>query len=121
MNNRTKLILQTLIITSIIAFINLVLAIIIHILASTSFDFFTASNLLVPEFGLILIVGACLLARQPLEDAKRFDSDGNPTPAWKYALIGRKMLLASVFLLAFAALFYVLGVVFPPPEFPIPP
>ncbi len=121
MSERFKMIFETWIITSLIAFVNLILAIAIHIATSTSFDFFTASNLMVPEFGIMLILGACLLARQPLEDSKRFDSDGNPTRAWKYALLGRKILLASVFLFAFTALFYVLGAVFPPTDIPPPP
>ncbi len=111
---RTELLRGTWIIASILAFINIIIALAIHIATSTNFDFFTAANLMIPEFGVMLIIGACLMARQPLEDEKRYDEDGNPTKSWRFAIIGRKILLASVFLLAFSGVFFILGLVFPP-------
>lgn len=114
MSDLSKVLFETWIISSMLAFINIILALVIHIASGTNFDFFTASNLLIPEFGVLLILGACLMSRQPLDDDKRYDSDGNPTRAWRYALLGREILLASVFLLAFSGLFYLLGLAFPP-------
>jgi hypothetical protein len=114
MGSRSKLLLETWIIASLFAFINAIIALAIHISTATDFDFFTAANLMVPEFGAMLILGACLMSRQPLDDEKRFDADGIPTRSWRYALIGKKILLAAVFLLAFSGLFYLLGLVFPP-------
>ncbi len=111
---RTELLRGTLIIASFLAFLNIIIALAIHISTSTNFDFFTAANLMIPEFGVMLIIGACLMARQPLEDEKRYDEEGNPTKSWEYAMIGKKILLASVFLLAFTGLFFILGMVFPP-------
>jgi hypothetical protein len=112
--SRTKLLIETWILASVLAFINFIIALIIHIATVTNFDFFTAANFMIPEFGVMLIVGACLMSRQPLEDSKRFDAEGNPTKSWKYAILGKKILLASVFLLAFSGLFFILGIVFPP-------
>ncbi|MFW9768996.1 MAG: hypothetical protein ACFFF9_14320 [Candidatus Thorarchaeota archaeon] len=112
--SRTKLLLQTWVIASVLAFINLIIALIIHIATTTNFDFFTAANFMIPEFGLMLIAGSCLMSRQPLEDDKRYDAEGNPVKSWRYALLGRNILIASVFLLAFSGLFFILGVVFPP-------
>ena len=114
MSGRSKLLFETWIISSILAFINIIIAIIIHLAFVTNFDFFTAANLMIPEFGVMLIVGSCLMSRQPLDNEKRFDAEGNPTRSWKYALLGKKILLAAVFLLAFSGLFYLLGLVFPP-------
>ncbi|MCK5389597.1 MAG: hypothetical protein KAJ36_03865 [Candidatus Thorarchaeota archaeon] len=111
---RFKLLLGTWVIASFLAFLNIIIALAIHITTSTNFDFFTAANLMIPEFGVMLIIGACLMSRQPLEDEKRYDEDGNPTKSWQYAIIGKKILLASVFLLAFSGLFFILGLVFPP-------
>jgi len=114
MSGNTSLLIETWIIASILAFINAIIALTIHISTGTSFDFFTAANIMVPEFGVLLILGACLMSRQPLDDDKRFDAEGNPTKSWKYALYGKKILVSSVFLLAFTGLFYLLGIAFPP-------
>ena len=111
--SRTKLLLETWILASVLAFINFILALAFHIATVTNFDFFTAANFMIPEFGGMLIIGACLMSRQPLEDKKRFDSEGNPNKSWKFAILGKKILLASVFLLAFSGLFFILGIVFP--------
>ncbi len=112
--SRSKLFLETWIIASLLAFINAIIALLIHIITVTNFDFFTAANLMIPEFGVMLILGACLMGRQPLDDDKRVDANGNPTKSWRYALLGKKILLGSIFLLAFSGLFFVLGLTFPP-------
>ncbi|MGY5865286.1 MAG: hypothetical protein RTV41_11845 [Candidatus Thorarchaeota archaeon] len=112
--SRTKLLLETWILASVLAFINFIVALTIHIATVTNFDFFTAANFMIPEFGVMLIVGACLMSRQPLEDEKRFDTEGNPTKSWKFTILGKKILLASIFLLAFSGFFFILGNVFPP-------
>jgi len=112
--SRSKLILETWIIASLLAFINVIIAMVIHLSTATNFDFFTAANFMIPEFGLLLVIGACLMSRQPLDDEKRFDSQGNPVRSWRAALLGQKALLASIFLLAFSGLFFILGMVFPP-------
>jgi hypothetical protein len=114
MGSRSKLLLETWIIASLMTFINAIIALTIHISTSTNFDFFTAANLMIPEFGVMLILGACLMSRQPLDDEKRHDADGNPTKSWRFALLGKTILLASFFLLSFSGLFYLLGLVFPP-------
>ncbi|TFG33157.1 hypothetical protein EU527_08675 [Candidatus Thorarchaeota archaeon] len=114
MRDLSKLLFETWIISSTLALINIIVALAIHITTGTNFDFFTPSNLMIPEFGVMLVLGACLMSRQPLDDAKRYDSEGNPTKSWRYALLGKKIILASFFLLAFIGLFYLLGLVFIP-------
>ena len=114
MSGRFSLLIETWIAASILAFINLIIAVTIHISTATPFDFFTAANFMIPEFGVMLIIGACLMGRQPLDEKKRLDAEGNPTRSWRYALYGKKILIASVILAAFTGLFYILGIVFPP-------
>jgi hypothetical protein len=114
MSSRSKTLLETWIIVSLLAFTNVIVALTIHLFTATPFDFFTAANLMVPEFGTMLLLGACLMSRQPLDDEKRFDKEGNPTKSWRYALLGKRIFLASFLLLAFTGLLYILGLVFPP-------
>jgi hypothetical protein len=110
----TKLLLESWIIASYVSLINIITAAVVHTASRTGFDFFTASNLAIPEFGVMLLLGACFLGRQPLEDEKRFDEAGLPTRPWLYALFGRKVLVSSLFLMTFGGLFYILGLYFPP-------
>ena len=114
MSSRLRLLLETWILASLLAFINIIIALTIHISTSTNFDWFTAANFMIPEFGVMLILGACLMSRQPLDDEKRYDEGGNPTKSWQYAIYGKKVFIVSVFLLAFTGLFYILGIFFPP-------
>ncbi|MFW9805833.1 MAG: hypothetical protein ACFFFK_03830 [Candidatus Thorarchaeota archaeon] len=114
MGDRSALLLETWIIASLLAFINAIIALMIHIATATSFDFFTAANFMIPEFGVMLILGSCLMSRQPLDDSKRYDNEGNPTKSWKYTQYGKKVFIASIFLLAFSGMFYLLGIAFPP-------
>ncbi len=112
--SRSKLLFETWMIACFLTFINLIVALVIHITTTTNFDFYTAANLMIPEFGVMLIVGSCLMSRQPIDDEKRHDADGNPTTTWKFALYGKKILLAAVFLLAFGGLLFLLGLFFLP-------
>jgi len=55
------------------------------------------------EIGLLLIVGGCMMARQPLENKDRYAEDGSVTNAWRIALIGKQMLITAFILFLFAA------------------
>ncbi len=55
--------------------------------------------------GILLLVGACMFSRQPLEDSKRYDDEGNPTTSWRIALLGLSLMIASVFLFLWGFLF----------------
>lgn len=55
--------------------------------------------------GVFLLLGSCLYARQPLDSAKRYDSDGIPTQSWGIAVLGLRLMLASVFLFFYGLLF----------------
>ncbi len=114
MSGWSKNLFETWIMASLLAFINIITAMTLHLVTGTPFDFFTAANLSIPEFGVMLILGACLMSRQPLDDEKRFDTEGNPTRSWRFALVGKRILITSIILLAFSGLFYILGLVFPP-------
>ncbi len=60
--------------------------------------YFTASSLAFIELALMLILGGCLMARQPLDNKDRYDSDGNFTKEWKMFRLGRQFLLAAILL-----------------------
>lgn len=68
---------------------------------------YAVSNFLVLEFAVLLILGGCLMARQPLEDKGRFDASGKPSMSWRMAIYGRELLTTSVFVLVFSLLFAV--------------
>ncbi|MCF2136519.1 MAG: hypothetical protein K9W43_04680 [Candidatus Thorarchaeota archaeon] len=75
-------------------------------------NLFTAvANLTVFEFALFLILGSCLMSRQPLDDSKRYDSSGAPSKSWAMYLLGRDTLLTGVFILMFGGVAYALSLV----------
>ena len=61
------------------------------------------------ELGVLLIVGGCLMSRQPLENSARYDKDGEPTTAWKMARIGRQLLFAAVFIFIYVGVITILS------------
>jgi len=91
-------------IASILVVIDLVVGLILFVSTGTESVSRHASNLLILEFGIMLIVGGCLMARQPLEDKKRYDESGKPTASWRVALLGRKILMSSIFIFVFSIL-----------------
>ncbi len=102
-------ILQPLALATVIAVADILVAFIIYLLNPAISVFTTASNFLLLEFGVLLVLGGCLMARQPLKDKDRYDDDGTPTRAWRYAQNGQKILLTSVFVLVLSIAFVFLG------------
>jgi len=102
---RYQFILEAIAISSVIVVVDLLFALLILIGLAGASLFLVVSNALTIEFGAMLIIGGCLMARQPLVDEKRYDSAGKPTAAWRFALLGKQVLLSSIFLLLFGLLF----------------
>jgi hypothetical protein len=102
---RYQFILEAITLASVIVVADLLIGFLILIAAAGASYFLMVSNTLMIEFGAMLILGGCLMARQPLVDEKRYDTLGKPTRAWRFALLGRQVLLISVFVLLFALLF----------------
>ena len=94
---------------SVLAVLDILLALLLLMAFGNVSVFYTASNFLFTEFAGMLIIGGCLMARQPLEDSKRYDDNGNLVMSWRVALIGRKLLGASLFVLVLSGLFGILG------------
>ncbi len=105
-------ILKTLTLSSLIAVIDITIELTLSVLTLTAFSFFNVATFLIPEFGVLFLVGSCLMARDPLEDENRYNEDGSPARAWKYTLIGREVLLVAGFLFVLMLLFTLLGYVF---------
>lgn len=97
--------LKPLALSSLVAVINLALVLPVFFLTGPFQVFGVASNLLFLEFGGSLVIGGCLMARQPLEDEKRYNEQGEAVASWRWALRGRLVLVMAVFLLVYAALF----------------
>lgn len=104
-------IIKAMTISSLIAVIDIIIELTLSALTLTAFSFFNVATSLIPEFGVLLLVGSCLMARDPLEDEKRYNEDGTPVRAWKYTLIGREVLLVAVVLFVLMILFTLLGYV----------
>ncbi len=98
-------------ISSLITVIDIIIAFTFSMLTLTAFSFFDVATILIPEFGVLLIVGSCMMARDPLEDERRHNADGSPVRAWKYTLIGREVLLVAAVLFVLMILFTLLGYV----------
>ncbi|MFX1560826.1 MAG: hypothetical protein ACFFBL_09575 [Promethearchaeota archaeon] len=99
-------------VASIIMIFDLIIAMIIAITDPTVSVLLTASGYLFLEFGLMLILGACFMARQPLDVNKRYDKEGQPVRTWVWAMRGKKIFIASVFVLMFAVFISSLGMLF---------
>lgn len=97
--------LKPLAISSLLAIVNLGFVLPVFFLTGPFLVFGVASNLLFLEFGGSLVLGGCLMARQPLENEKRYNEQGEAVASWRWALRGRLLLVMAVFLLLYAALF----------------
>ena len=61
------------------------------------------------ELGVLLILGGCLMSRQPLKDEDRYKEDGSPVSTWKLALLGRQAIATGVFLFIYALVIAIIG------------
>lgn len=59
--------------------------------------------------GVLLLVGGCLFSRQPLEDEKRMDSEGNPSAVWKRALLGLDLMAIAIILFLYGFIINLIG------------
>ncbi len=73
----------------------------------------TAGNLGFLELGILLIVGGCLMSRQPIDETARYTKDGTPTTAWKMTRIGRQLLFAALILFVYIGLLSILSYLVP--------
>ena len=91
--------------STVITVVDFIISIVIVLIVPSEPFFSTVSNLLIFEFGIMLVFGACMMSRQPLDDEKRYDDEGEPVSSWRWALIGRKTLASSAFVIVLAVLF----------------
>ncbi len=59
--------------------------------------------------GVALLVGACLMSRQPLRDEDRLNPDGSHTPSWRMAVIGRQLLIGALIVLLYGIAISLIG------------
>jgi len=109
MSSLRRDILESLTLSSILAVFDVLIGLLLFLFNNEVSVFYTAANFLILEFGALLILGGCLMSRQPLEDEKRYDESGQPVTTWKLALIGKKLLITSLFVVLFGLLFGILS------------
>jgi hypothetical protein len=109
MTSKAQFTLQAMAIASAIAMVNLLAAFMMFLLSTIVNTFVAASNLLFIEFAIMLMIGACLMFREPLDDTKKYDEEGNPVSSWRMAQTGKKILASSLFVALFSLLFTFLG------------
>jgi hypothetical protein len=63
--------------------------------------FILVSNLLLVEFALLLIIGACMMSRQPMHKV----AEETPSRSQKSYDLGKKLLGAAIFAFVFSLLF----------------
>ena len=88
---------------------NLLVGLIATIILATPMTSTIAGGAAFLEMGLLLIIGGCLMSRQPLKDEDRYNEDGSPRPSWKIAIIGRRMIFAGIFLFTYAAIISIIS------------
>jgi len=65
------------------------------------------------ELGVFLIIGGCLVSRQPLNDLARYKEDGEPTSTWKRTRLGRQLLFAAFVLFLYVGAISILSYIVP--------
>lgn len=108
---RTRLVFESMTIASLLALVDIIIGFISYLINPSFGMLSTTSTFLFIEFALMLIVGGCMMAREPLEDEKKFAPDGNPVVGWRMTLIGRKILLGGAFAFLFSLLFFALDLI----------
>ena len=101
---------EVMVLTSFLIVIDIILSLIISVTVQVPFSISAVAILMIPEFGVMFIVGGCLMARQPLKDEDRFDMEGIMVRSWRYAIVGKKMMFSAFLLFIFAALFTLIGI-----------
>ncbi|TFG28110.1 hypothetical protein EU528_11735 [Candidatus Thorarchaeota archaeon] len=89
---------RALLLATILMFMNLIIGFISLLILQTVLVSTIAGGGAFLEFGILLIVGSCLMSRQPLDDKDRYNDDGSHTKMWRFALIGQRLLFAALFL-----------------------
>ncbi|MFW9957118.1 MAG: hypothetical protein ACFFCT_03515 [Candidatus Odinarchaeota archaeon] len=89
---------RALLLASALMSMNLLIGFVSTLVVQTTLMSIVAQGIAFLEFGLLLVMGSCLMSRQPIENKDRYNDDGSHTTSWRIALIGRQMLLAATFL-----------------------
>ena len=105
-------ILKALNITILLTIINVVMGVLWIFVDNTSLISLTATGFGFLEFAIFLIVGACLMARDPLNEEDRLDEFGMPTRGYKMVLFGRVLMISAMLLFLIMGLLFVLGSLF---------
>ncbi|MGD2073213.1 MAG: hypothetical protein PVG65_06975 [Candidatus Thorarchaeota archaeon] len=109
MSQRHQMVLESMIFTAFLIVVDIILSFTISVVTQIPYSIFAVASLMIPEFGFMFVLGGCLMSRQPLKDEERYDQQGNMVRSWRFAILGKKVLLSAFFLFIFAGLFTFLG------------
>lgn len=96
-------------IATVLAVIDIAGSLVVLIFNPSSSIFGNTAALLFIEFASMLVLGGCMMAREPLDDDKKYDKKGSPVSSWRIALMGRRILLGGLFAFVFSVLFSTIG------------
>lgn len=102
-----------LLIATVLMTINLAIGFAVTIVSEELYMSLIANGGAFIEIAVLLIVGGCLMSRQPLQDMGRLEEDGSYSSAWRIALYGRQMLLAAMILFLYLMILSLVGYLFP--------
>lgn len=100
---------QAFLLATFLVLLDLVFGVAVSIIAQAPLVSYVAASGAFIEIGVALVVGGCLMARQPLDTEDRYTSDGTPTSGWRIALIGRRLLITAAILFPYAGFISFVG------------
>ncbi|NWF95577.1 MAG: hypothetical protein HXY34_05505 [Candidatus Thorarchaeota archaeon] len=106
---RYRSVMEPMAVASAISVFDLLLALVVFLFDPTRNVYFIASDALFLEFGVMLVLGACFMSREPISEAARQKADGTPTTSWRLSQLGKKILYSTVFVFLFGLLFVIVG------------
>ncbi|MFW9808674.1 MAG: hypothetical protein ACFFE6_04745 [Candidatus Thorarchaeota archaeon] len=98
-----------LLLATVLMTINLGIGLIATIILQELYMSMIASGGAFLEIAILLIVGACLMSRQPLHNKDRYNADGSASSAWRLTLYGRQMLFAAAILFLYLMVLGLVG------------
>ena len=97
---RYRVLFEFMALASIIVVLDMIVGAMVVVIIHQSL-FLLVSNLLLVEFALLLILGACMMSRQPMHE----ETQEQPSKSQMTYELGKKLLGAAIFAFVFSLLF----------------
>jgi hypothetical protein len=100
-SEKYRFLFEVMALSSVIVVLDIAISAVVVAIAMQSL-FGMVSNLLLIEFAFLLVLGGCMMSRQPLREE---NEDETPSKAQNMYQLGRKFLVTSGFVFIFSVLF----------------